>query len=74
MDRGGLTVLCQEMQQIFIIAEQKYCSKIFLKDCSVNSSILAADVTREIDVFSVYSSIIDALGVNLESEITTNTA
>ena len=72
MDRGGLIAVCDEILEIFIVAEKVFRSQNMLKERSINSELLANKVSRQIDVFSNFSSIVDESGVNLEDEIIIN--
>ena len=71
MDRGGLIAVRNEILEIFIVAEKVFRSQNMLKERSINSELLANKVSRQIDVFSNFSSIVDS-GVNLEDEIIIN--
>jgi hypothetical protein len=64
-DRGGLTAVNSQAQQIFRTVEEKYrieTSSDYLR--KIDTQLLTFNLLKDIDVISTYNNIIESFGVN----------
>ena len=72
LDRGGLTATRKEMHDIFLTAEKKFRSSDFLRTHSIDCFKLAVEVSRDMDVYASFNSILSDVLIPVEKEYAVN--